>query len=444
MTPERRAAAIPRPIPGHPPVPAVPEPARFTLPNGLRVVAVPRPGLPQIAVRLVIPAGAAADPEGAPGTASLAGSLLTEGTGTLSAVELNERIDTLGASLGARVGHDFVEADLGLLAETLDDGLHLLASVVADAAFPNREVERVRAEVLDALEARLDEPANVADDHASESVFGKGHPYGRLPIGTVEGVRRLRREALLDFHRSHYRPSGSVLIAAGDFSAGDLRHRLEAAFSDWRGDVDPPSYPDLPHGPPSHRPLLSVEWEDSAQAEIRVAGLGLPRSSPDWVPAAVANYILGGSTITGRLGANLREEKGWTYGVRSGFAAGVHPGGWVVETAVGAEVAADAVIEIEAELRRIAEEPVSAEDLERAKEALILSLPRAFETPPRIVSRLATIEAYGLEPDYWNRFPERVERVTREEVQRIAAACFAPERLVRVVVGPRLEPASFR
>src|SRR5690606_9196485 len=104
----------------------------------------------------------------------------------------------------------------------------------------------------------------------------------------------------------------------------------------------------------------------------------------------------------------------------------------------------DAVAEIEGELSRMVTEPVSEEDLERAKEALILSLPRAFETPPRIVSRLATLEAYGLEADYWNRFPARVQRVTRDEVQRIAAAYFAPRRLARVVVGPALEEIPTR
>ncbi|MQA90537.1 MAG: hypothetical protein GEU90_09920 [Gemmatimonas sp.] len=430
-------AAIPRPRPGTPPIPSVPEPDRFTLENGLRVVAVARPGLPQVVGRIVVPAGSAADPRDAPGTAHLVGSLLTEGTDEHSAIELNERIDLLGASLGVRVGHDYSEIALALLAETLDEGLDLLARVVATATFPPREVERVRAESLDALEARLDEPANVADDHASEAIFGTEHPYGRLPIGTIDGVRRLRRDTLIDFHRSRYRPDGGVLIIAGDLGGGDLRSRLETAFSSWDGSVERPLYPDLPAGPEPSGPLLTIDWEDSAQGEIRVAGLGIPRNSPDWVPATVANYILGGSTITGRLGANLREDKGWTYGVRSVFVPGLHPGGWIVETAVGAEVTMDALEEIERELQRMVDEPVSAEELTRASEALILSLPHAFETPGRIVSRLATVEAFDLEHDYWHRFPERIHRVTREEIRSIAVTCFSPDRLARVIVGPK-------
>jgi zinc protease len=184
---------------------------------------------------------------------------------------------------------------------------------------------------------------------------------------------------------------------------------------------------------------VNVAQEGAAQGEVRVAGIGMARDSGDWVPGVVANYVLGGSTITGRLGSNLREEKGWTYGVRSGFAAGVRPAGWTVETAVGAEVTAEAISEIQGELRRMVDEPVSADELTRARDSLILSLPRAFETPMRIVSRLATAEAFGLEPDYWSTFADRVRRVTVDQVQEMSRRYFDPENTVKVAVGPRIE-----
>lgn len=438
----RRSAVLPRPIPGTPPFPAVPRAERFALENGLRIVAVHRGDLPQIAGRLVVPVGSAGDPVGQPGTAAFVASLLAEGTETLEVMQLHERIDALGASLGARAGHDFTEIDIGLLAETLDEGLRLLAEVAARPTFPDREVERVRAELLDALEARLDEPANVADDHTSEAVFGADHPYGRLPLGTVSGVASLRRETLQAFHRFFYRPTGSVFIIAGDLSGEDLRGRLEQAFGGWEGMSARFDYPTARSAPVASDRLSSLEWPDAAQAELRVAGIGMPRASPDWIPGAVANFILGGSTITGRLGANLREDKGWTYGVRSGFAAGVHSGGWVVETAVEAGAAADAIGEIERELDLIVHAPVEAEELERAKEALILSLPRAFETPGRVVARLATVEAFGLPADYWDRFPGQVRRVDPDDVRRVAERYFDPSRLIRVSVGPPLGAAS--
>lgn len=423
------------PVPGTPPAPRVPRPVRWTLPNGLRVVAVPHSGLPQLAMRLVVPAGASADPTDRPGTAALVGALLTEGTLHRTADQLNERLDWLGASVSCQVGHDFAEVDLVTLSDTIEAGVEIFAETLLSPAFPARELERVRAETLDSLLARRDEPANVADDVAAEAVYGPDHPYGRLTRGTAEGVGAIDVAGLRAFHSARYRPSGSVLVVAGDFDPDVLAPLLEGALGGWTGDAasDPP-IPEL-SSPPRAGETLMVPWPDAAQGEIRVAGLGMPRHADDWIPAAVANHLLGGSTITGRLGANLREDKGWTYGVRSGFAAALHRGGWIVETAVDVEVVDRALAEITSELERFTSEPVDASELRRAQQAMILSLPRAFETAGRIIARFATLEAYGLDEDYWERFPERVEAVTSEEVLRIARAYFSVDRLVRVAVG---------
>ncbi len=438
MTIEAERRVIPRPVPGTAPSPLVPHPERYTLDNGLRVVSVRRSDLPQVAVRLILPGGSSADPADAPGCASMVAALLTEGTERHSAIELNERIDALGAGVSARAGPDFTEIDLGLLSETVEDGLALFSEVIMRPAFPEREIERVRAEIIDALEARLDEPSNVADDAVGESLFGPHHPYGRLPLGTPAGVERIARSHLLDYHRRMYRPRGAILVVAGDFDGATLRRLLDQWFGGWEGSGEIGSELSAAERV-SPGSLIAIEWPDAAQAEIRFAGVGMPRSSPDWVAGSVANYILGGSTITGRLGANLREDKGWTYGVRSCFSAGLHPSGWVVDTAVGAEVTQAALDEIEGELSRLVQGPVSEEELRRAQEAMILSLPRAFETPSRILSRLGAVEAFGLEPDYWERFPARVAATRIEDVQRIARDFFAPEQLVRVVVGPPVD-----
>ncbi len=438
MPPE--AAILPRPVPGAPAPPAFPRPERFTLPNGLRVVAAPRRTIPQVVLRLVLPAGSVADPAEHPGTAHLVGHLLTEGTATMTADELNARLDGLGASLHPHIGHDFTEVEALFLSETLAEGVALMAEVILRPVFPEAETERVRAESLDALVARLDEPSNVADDRAGAEVFGEAHPYGRPSFGTEEGIRGVPREALAAFHAAHYRPAGAFLVAAGDFDPAELRALLEGAFAGWSGEAPPVVYPPMPAVLPNAGKMVVARWEEAAQSEIRIASRGLPRSSPEWVAGGVANFILGGSTITGRLGANLREDKGWTYGARSSFTAGVAAGGWLADTAVDVEVTADAVREMLNEMRRLTVEPVEEGELRRAKDALVLSLPRAFETPAGIASRMATLEAYGLPHDWWERFPAAVEAVTAEDVQRIAREHFDPERIVRVVVGGGFEP----
>lgn len=427
---------LPAPEIGPPPLPSVPEPERFLLDNGLRVVAIRRPGLPHVAARLIIDAGAVSDPSNGPGIASLTASLLVEGTAEYSALELNERIDRIGATLGARAGHDFAQVDLGCLSETLDASIALLAEVVLRPAFRRREVERVKAEVLDALEARGDEPGNIADDRISLAVYGPHHPYGRLPIGPAESVRRIESPDLAAFHSDRYRPDGAILVIAGDFEVTSVIRLLEKELASWRGSVSRPLYPALPSEPTEVGEAIHIDWDEGEQGEIRFGGTGMPRNSPDWVTGAVANHILGGSTITGRLGANLREEKGWTYGVRSYFGAGVHPGGWSVETAVAAEITEAAIAEIVAELEQISTEGVSEEELARAREALVLSLPRAFETPGRVVARFATLEAFDLPHDYWAEFGRKIEAVDVDGVVQIARTYFDPSRLARVAVRP--------
>lgn len=435
MPPEPILALLPPPVPGAPPRPRVPRPERWTLANGLRVVALPKHSIPQVVLRLVIPAGGAADPRAYPGTASLVAHLLTEGTQSMSADALNARLDLLGAAMHASVGHDFAEVEAVLLSETLEEGVALLAEVATRPSFPEAETERVRAESLDALVAREDEPANVADDRAALEVFGPEHPYGHPSFGTPEGIRTVPREALAAFHAAYYRPRGAFLVVSGDFDSAVLRAGLDAAFAGWTGEAPRVAYPAGAPSPARAGQDVAVPWEDAAQSEIRMAGPGLDRRTDDWMAASVANYILGGSTITGRLGANLREDKGWTYGARSAFHPGLAIGGWEASTAVDVEVTAGAVAEMTDEMRRMATERVPDDELRRAKDALILSLPRAFETPSGLAGRFVTVEAFGLPDDYWERYADRIEAVTAEDVLRISRTCFDPERVVRVVVG---------
>jgi zinc protease len=426
-------ATLPLPQLGAPPAPRVPLPHRWELARGVRGVLVPRPGLPQVGLKILLPAGAVHDPTELPGLASMTARMLTEGTDSRNAEEFARRLDTLGASMHVQAGHDFTELVAVFLSETADEVLELVGEVLSAPAFDAEEMERLRQESIEALESRYDEPANLADDRTATTLFGS-HPYGRLVMGDISSLRAMTPGDLRSFHDARLRPRGAVLIAGGDLEVERFTDRLERALEGWSG---APRAAGHPGSPPLPRPGREVvQQPGAAQAEVRVASPGMPRSSPDWIPALVANHILGGSTITGRLGANLREDKGWTYGARSHFAAAVDSGGWVAEAAVDSEVAGQAMEEILGEMERMVREPVEAGELSRAREALVLSLPRAFETPGRIVSRFATLEAFGLPLDYWERFPAAVAAVDVETVQRIAREHFDPSSAVCVRVGP--------
>jgi zinc protease len=310
--------------------------------------------VPQVVLRLVLPAGSTVDPAEYPGTASLVGHLLTEGTATLTAEELHARLDLLGAAVHPHVGHDFAEIEMVLLSETLAEGVSLLADVVTRPSFPRRKRSASAPSRSTRWSRGSTSPPTWPTTGRMLEVFGAGHPYGLPSFGTEEGIRTVPREALAAFHASALPPRRRLLVAAGEFDAAELRAALEASFAGGLGRAAPPVvHPPTPEMPARAGKLAFGRWDDAAQSEIRIAGPGLPRRSPDWIAGGVANFLLGGSTITGRLGANLREDKGWTYGARSSFSAGVLPGGWVAETAVDVEVTADAVAEMLREMRRL-------------------------------------------------------------------------------------------
>jgi zinc protease len=426
---------LPRPRPGEPPVVQLPDTDRRVLESGLRLAAAPTGATGQALFRILLPCGAVCDPPARAGLAALTANLLQEGTEGLDATALNQRLDRLGASVRVRGAHDFLSIGVTALTETLADAVAVLAEMVMRPAFDADALRRVKGEMVDELRAREDEPADRADDRIAHEIFGE-HSYGRQPEGTEAGLARLGRDDVLAFHEAHFRPEGAIAVAAGEVDPDSLAGVLEDCFAGWRG--APPPVPEARTAgePAAAGNVLRMVVPGAAQAEIRVGGRGMTRDDPDWAAGALANYLLGGSTITGRLGANLREAKGWTYGARSGF----HPyrlgGSWTVETAVGAEVGDAAVAEIHGELQRLVDEPVPADELARARDALVLSLPHAFATPGRVLGRLATVEAYGLPHDHWLRFVERVRRVEGDAVREIAARHFDPAQLVTVVAGP--------
>ena len=420
------------PAPGTPSRTEIPRVIRWRARCGLRVVAIPSPALPVVSVRLVLPsAGASADPADAPGTASLVTALIGEGTQEHDPDTLNEIIDALGVALEAHASHDVAEVSLSSLPEVLDEALPLLAEVAGSPSFPDDQVDRARGEVLDALAARSDDPGTVADDTAAASVFGLDHPYGRPVDGTPEGVAGLTPSDLRGFHAARYRPEGAVLLVAGPVEEPLLRPLVDRAFAGWSGSAPAPVAPDA--GRTEGRELRR-EWT-GGQAEIRLATAGIPRTSDRWISAAVTNYLLGGSTITGRLGANLREEKGWTYGAGSAFNPARGSGIWMASTAVEASVANEAVREMMEEVRRLGSEPVTAYELRTAQDALVLSLARAFETVEARTARFASVDVFGLEEDYWERLTDNVRAVSPTEVRETARTLLGPDRLVRVVVG---------
>jgi zinc protease len=422
-----------RPRAGPPPKIVLPAFKRFRLSNGLNVLTVRHDDMPEVSARLVLPYGACEDTRENAGTGLLTARALTEGTEERSAREVAEWLDYLGARFSLDVDHDATVVSLHFLSQVMDGAFDLLAEVVARPAFDAAEVGRLRDERLDEIASGLDEPRIVASLRLGEAIFG-AHPYGMRAGGVEETVREIDAEVLSDYHSRFYRPSGATLILVGDVPALDeLRSRLEGAFGAWQGDPDPVTAVAEPE-PIEERRLWAVPWP-GPQSEIRLGGIGIARLDSDYYATLIMNAIFGG-LFSSRINLNLREDKGWTYGVSSRFDARRRSGPFFVATAVDAAVSADAVGEIVGEMQRMKSEPPGDEEMELAVNAVTLSLPRLFETVDQVSGRIAHQCVYGLPDDYWETYADRFRAVTAADVRRVAGRFLESDRSAIVVVGP--------
>ncbi|HUF11858.1 MAG TPA: pitrilysin family protein [Longimicrobiales bacterium] len=428
------------PVAGPPPELSLPNPVRSTLANGLEVILVEQHELPVVDLRLVVRTGAAADAPADAGRATLLADLLDEGTTTRTSLQIADELEFLGAELHTDASWDASLVTLHVLRPRLDAALELMSDVVLHATFPDEELERKRAERLATLIQQRDEPRFLASDAFNSVLYGPEHPYGISTLGTDASVRALTREELLRTYRRFWRPGNAFLVVAGAITMNELLPMLERHFAEWENaEVGQPPLPSSP--PPGVTAIHIVDKPAAAQSEIRVGQIGVARDTPDYFPLLVMNTMLGGS-FTSRLNMNLREDKGYTYGARSGFDQRMAAGPFTAAAAVHTAVTDSAVIEFIREMRRIRDERVPPAELDRAKNYIAYGLTRRFETTDDIASNLADAELYSLGTDWFDRYVARVRAVTAEDVQRVANRYLDPSQWAIVIAGDRtaIEP----
>ena len=419
-----------RPPPGPPRPLVLPSFERLEGPGGLRVEHAPRAGVPEVSLRLVIEAGACGEPADRAGLAELTSRLLTEGTADRDAIAMARWVDRLGVGFDASAGYAVTILSMHALTDVLEDALGFLAAVVRDPTFPGREVERIRSERIDEIERDLDEPSRVAGHALIAALYGDAL-YGRPIGGTAPTVSAIGSDDVRRFHADRFRPGESLLVACGDVEPRRLEAAIARAFGDWSGVAARPAPTDTPAAPPAR--TILIDRPGSPQAEVRVGTIGVPYGTEAHYATVVANAILGG-LFNSRINMNLREEKGWTYGARSGFRFRRGAGPFVVQTAVETAVTADAFGEILREIEMMREDLVSPAELDLAKHALTLSLPLQFETAAHITRRVSRQRIYDLPEDYWERYRERIDAVTAEEVREACRARLAREGLTLLAV----------
>jgi zinc protease len=430
------------PAPGPDTVLRFPEVRSRAMANGVGVRTVEHRGVPVVSFLLLLQSGSAADPVDRPGLAALTADMLDEGSGDRSALEIEDALASIGAQFETEVGSDATVLGLLALPRYADTALGLLADIVVRPSLARAEFDRVRELRLNRLRQLRDLAPAMADVAMARLLYGE-HPYGRLPIGTLGGLEASRLEEVSRFHAQVWQPARATIVAVGDLPHDGLFGAVERAFGGWepRDNVPGPvlAVRDPQASDPPPRPQAAVALVDrprAAQSELRIGQVGTPRLTPDYHALLVLNAILGGQFVS-RLNMKLREEKGYTYGVRSGFEFRRAPGPFTVHAAVQTAVTAEAVSEVLGEVREIASSrPATPAELELAKSSLTRGYARSFETAGQIARGLAQLALYDLPDDTLERFVPSVQAVGIDEVTA-AARRFDPSKTTVAVVGDR-------
>jgi len=367
------------------------------------------------------------------GLSVLTGDCLEGGTEKRSGVELAEALETIGAGLSIGTGWDSTTVSLSCMADRLDEAMSLLAEVIIQPSFPDEEVERIRGQRVAAIRQREMDPVGIATTASHRLTYAEGVPYGRPLGGTVESVGPFSRDAAAGFVAARYRPKGSGVVLVGDVDAGQVRSLVETHFGDWTGETE--LGPEIDAQPRTReRRIVVVDRADAVQSEIRIGHVGQARSTPHYFPLRILNTVLGGA-FTSRLNLNLREEHGFTYGVRSRFMVRRGAGPWCVTAAVGTEVTADAVREAVTEITTLVAEGPTEEEVGAARDYLAGVFPLQLETTGQIAARIAELLIYGLPDDYYVGYRDRIRSVTLEEAHEAARQCIRPDEMTVVVGG---------
>ncbi|WP_295859294.1 pitrilysin family protein [uncultured Xanthomonas sp.] len=411
---------------------------RATLKNGTTVILAERHEVPVVQFSYEFQGGYSADQGRKPGTANFTMGMLDDGAGERDALAFADAAEALGASLAAGAALDGSNAYLSALKENLAPSLALYADMLRRPRFAPNEIERVRASWIASIRQEKAQPNGVAMRVLPPLLYGVGHPYA-MPfsgIGTEAAIAALQREDLVDFHRDWVRPERATLIVVGDTTLAEIVPLLDAQFGDWKGEGTAPSVP-VPArvARPAKPRVYLIDQPGAVQANLFASELVPPTTDPAAVRFDIANGVIGGD-FTSRLNMNLRENKHWSYGARSGAASALGQRPWTASAPVQIDKTAPALQEMYKEISAFAsgKAPPTAEEVARIRNIQTLSLPGAYETASAVMGAIGGIVRYGRPDDYVFKRKAEIEAMTPAQV-REAASMLDPNTLTWVVVG---------
>jgi zinc protease len=411
---------------------------KTTLKNGMNVILVQRKGVPTIVGNLIVNAGFSTDVQSKPGLANLAMDLLDEGTKTLSSLQINEKLQLLGASLYTRSSLDVSTVNFTTLKQTFDPTLDLFADVLLNPSFPQKEFDRLKKEHLDNILQEQSEPFGIALRVFPKVLYKSGHAYGNPLSGSgyKATVEAITLDEIRKFYTSWFKPNNSTLIIVGDVEMASLVSTLESKLASWKkGDV-PKNVIAPVTGAPGKKIYL-IDRPESAQSVV-LAGYLIGPYGQVFQPALEAlNNVLGGDFIS-RLNMNLREDKHWSYGAGSFVmdAKGERP--YLAYVSVQMDKTKESIQEIQKELTAIAsDKPVTPEEFSRVQKNMILKLPGMWETNSAVAGSMVEKVMFGLPDDYFKTYDSKIRNLTCDELQKLSKQVIMPGQVTYFVVGDK-------
>ena len=411
----------------------LPRAQEVQLSNGAYLMVLEDHRVPSVQFEIImVGAGGYYDPAGMPGLADTTASLMDEGTTTKSSEEIAQALDTMAATVAvsANEGSQIATVTGSALSDQFDAVLTLAADVLLNPSFPEKEIELYKVRARAALEEQRSDPDFLRQERYSRAVYGD-HPASSVGL-TRESLEKITRETLVDFHRSNYVPDYAIIGVSGDITLAEARTKFEAALKGWTKSGKPlPGVTD----PPDHGPMKIslVNRPGSVQTAFMLGEQAIDRTHADYDAMVVMNQILGGSN--GRLYRELRERKGYTYGVYSYMRVLRYRGDWRAQMDVRTDVTEASLRDLLAEIHRMRDEPVPTDEFKDAQRSLTASFALSLENPAALLNLYIVRQLYKFPIDYWDRYTDRIAAVTPAQVQAVARKYLDPKRLQVVAVG---------
>lgn len=416
------------PVEFHPP-----QAERVVLDSGMVLYLLEDHELPLVYIQAMIRTGSIYEPSDKIGLAGLTGMVMRSGgTPSVSGDALDDELEFMAAEMSSGIGPDAGFASLDLLKKDFDRGLTLFADMLIHPAFPQNKLDLAKRQALEGIRRRNDNPGGIAGRQFAKRVYGADHPLARE--STFETIGRITRDDLIAFHSVYYHPNAVILSVSGDFEKTEMTEKIRKAFAGWSpGKIELPSLPQILD---EFKPSVNLVEKDISQTHFRIGHLGIRQTDPDYFAVTLMDDILGSGGFQSRLFKEVRTRQGLAYSVGSVFTPGnLERGLFVAYGETKAPSTVQAISAVEQEINRIRTEPVTEEELRLAKDSFLNSFVFSFSNSAQIANRQASLEYYGLPPDYLERFRDGVVAVTREAVQTVAQKYLRPAALIILAVG---------